>query len=336
MIATRSRSSRALGALLSLVLGLILLAAPATAFTQEASPVADDAVERAAAWLLAQQAPDGGFVGFAGSSDVGVTVDAVIALAAARNAGITVDLAPALAFLEENALVYAQTGPGQAAKLALGVAAAGGDPHDVNGVLPLTIVEVSASRGMVGFSIFEHVYGVLALVASDRPVPATALDVLREAQLDDGSWSFDGTKEAGAGDTNTTALVIQALVAAGQGDDPMVAAALQYLASVQADSGGFPYQPGESVEADANSTALAVQAIIAVGQDPASDAWRNAAGALARFQNPSGAFRYADDQPDDNLFATVQALPAIAGQPFPILPAVPAASDGPDVTEQAA
>ena len=61
-----------------------------------------------------------------------------------------------------------------------------------------------------------------------------------------------------------------------------------------------------------------VQALIAAGEDPASAEWGNASAALASFQNGSGAFRYMRDMPDDNLFATVQAIPALAGTPFPI------------------
>src|SRR5262249_34696754 len=124
------------------------------------------------------------------------------------------------------------------------------------------------------------------------------------------------------------------LVAAGQGSDPMVTKALDYLKSTQTPSGGFPFQPGQTPKGDANSTAIVVQAILAVGQDPASADWKNAAAALAVFQNPSGAFRYTDAQPADTLFATVQATPAIAGQPYPI--AAKAGGDGTDLAARPA
>jgi hypothetical protein len=309
---------------------VLALLAPVTAVAQQGTPTAGSGVASAAAWLRAQQAEDGGFLGFSGESDAGMTADAVIALAAAGNVGVAVDLSKAVQFLATSALVYAQTGPGQAAKLVLAIDAAGGDPTDVEGVNPLSIIEVSAAgdTGMVGFGPFDHAYGVLALVATDSEVPAKAIDVFRSTQIEDGSWAYDGTMTAGAGDTNTTAFVIQALVAAGQGDDPMVAKALDYLKSTQTESGGFPYQPGQTPNGDANSTAVVVQAILAAGQDPTSADWKNAAAALAAFQNPSGAFRYTDDEPDDNLFATLQALPAIAGQPYPIEAATGATTGG--------
>jgi hypothetical protein len=110
-------------------------------------------------------------------------------------------------------------------------------------------------------------------------------------------------------------------VAAGQGEGELVAGGLEFLQTAQAENGAFRFQPSEGFSADANSTGLVVQALIAAGEDPASDAWRNAASALAAFQNPSGAFRYADDQPDDSIIATVGAMPAVAGLPLPIVSA---------------
>jgi hypothetical protein len=316
--------------IMTLLVTLFLVLAPAVTRAQDGTPIAGSAVKRAAAWLLAQQGPDGGFVGLSGTSDAGTTADAILALAAARNTGLAIDLKKAVDYLEQNALVYTQSGPGQAAKLVLAVVAAGGDPTDIARVDPLSIVQVSArsETGLIGFGPFDHALGVLALVATGTDVPPAAIDVFRTTQLDDGSWSFDGTTANGGGDTNTTAIVIQALAAAGQGEDPMVARALDYLKSTQTAAGGFPYQRGQTPKGDANSTAIAVQAILAVGQDPASADWKDAASALAAFQNPSGAFRYTDDESDDNLFATVQAIPAIAGQPYPI--AARAGGDGTD------
>ncbi len=321
MIMTSSRAVRALRcSTLVLFAMLFALVAPLAASAQEATPASNAGVEEAAAWLQSQQAADGGFPGVSGESDAGATADAIIALAAAGNAGVAVELSKAVEFLAANALVYAQTGPGQSAELVLALVAAGGDPTNVENVNPLSIVEVSAAgdSGMIGFGPFDHALGVLALVATESDVPASAIEVFRTTRIEDGSWAFDGSTTAGAGDTNTTALVIQALVAAGHGDDPIVAEALEYLKSTQTGSGGFPYQPGQTSNGDANSTAIVVQAILAASQDPASADWQNAAAALAAFQNPSGAFRYTDDEPDDNLFATLQALPAIAGQPYPI------------------
>jgi hypothetical protein len=313
---------------LSALIGTFLLLA--TAFnsigvlaqdaTPAATPGAAPGLEAAVDWLVAQQQDDGGFLGFSGASDPGATTDAVLALAAARNAGLEVDLTSSLAYLESTAIDYAQAGTGQAAKLALSIIAAGDDPRDVGGIDTLSLVENGQDQetGIYGLGIYDHALSILAIIGGGGSVPDSAIDALRETQISDGSWAFDAKPDVGAGDTNTTAMVIQALVAAGAGDNPMVQTALDYLKTAQVESGGFGYQPKEPLVADANSTGLVVQAIIAVGQDPALSDWGDAPAALAAFQNPSGAFRYNDDTPDDNLFATVQAIPAVAGFALPI------------------
>jgi prenyltransferase beta subunit len=319
----RVRSVRS-AVLMCLVLLMTASLSP-RATAQEATPDAADPLSRAVAWLVSQQADDGGFIGFSGASDPGATADAVIALAAAGGDEAAAALDRAVAYLETQALVYAQTGAGQAAKLALAVIAAGGDPTSFATINPLILATMSAdpATGRYGSGMFDHALTMLALAGAGEDVPAAAMEALRASQTEDGSWAFDGTVAAGAGDTNTTALVVQAIVAAGHGDDPIVEPALAYLKTVQGESGGFSFQPGDPLVPDANSTAIVVQAIIAVGQDPSSNDWKNASGALAAFQNDSGAFRYNDDQPDDNLFATLQAIPAVAGVPLPVVGETP-------------
>ena len=98
-----------------LVLMAVLLPMTGNAFAQ-ATPQASDeagvAIERAAAWLVSQQAADGGWVGFTGVSDPGVTIDAVMALVSAQNVGVDVDLTSANAYLQSNGEAYAESGSG--------------------------------------------------------------------------------------------------------------------------------------------------------------------------------------------------------------------------------
>jgi hypothetical protein len=303
--------------LMLVALCLSFLAAPVSA--QESKP----AVEKATAWLLDQQQPDGGFAGFSGTSDPGATVDAILAMVAAQSMGISADTESAVKYLESGdvALVYAQTSAGAAAKLALALVATGNDPHDFNAVDPMAIVEVGAGLGMIGLGPYDHAFGIQALVATGTPVPQLAVDTARDSQIEDGSWAFDGTMIAGAGDTNTTAMMVQALVAAGVTSE-LVTNATDYLVSAQNEDGGFPYQPG--AESDANSTALVIQAMIAANEENHADALKNAETALAGMQNESGAFFYMASTPDDNAFATVQAIPALVGLAFPLPAATPA------------
>jgi hypothetical protein len=289
-----------------------------------ASPVADltPAIEAAVASLLAQQAEDGGFVGFSGETDPGVTTDAALALAAADNVGVETGTAipDALAYLKAAGPAYAETGPGQRAKLVLAVAAGGADPRAFAGADQFAPIETAdPGGGVYGGGMFDHALVTLAASAVGSDLVGELATTLLANRIEDGSWGFEGTAP-GSGDTNTTALAIQALAAAGRGDDPAVAEGIAYLRSAQARSGGFAYQPGDPLVPDANSTALAVQALIAAGEDPADAAANGALGALTAFQEESGGFRYNDETPGENLFATVQAIPALAGQPLPILP----------------
>lgn len=304
-----------------------LAAQPATPAVP-AAPGPDPALAAAVAYLLGQQLEGGAFAGLSGEPDRGATADAVAALAAARQRGVdaTSAIGRAVADLETNGAGYAATGAGPAAKLTLAAIAGGSDPRRfgdrdlIAGMLnpaPATAAP-AAAVGFMGDDLFDHALVLLALAAAHEPIPPAAIDVVRQSQLADGSWDQTGAADAATGDSNTTSLVMQALVATGNGADPMVESALAYLQSVRTELGQFLYQAGEPEMADANSTALAVQALIAAGQDPSSPEWGNAARGLTAFQNVSGAFRYIDAEPADNLFATIQAVPALAGYALPV------------------
>lgn len=313
------------------LMALLLVSIVSTGMSTVAQPNATPGVTRtaggdlegAAEWLVSQQGSDGAFVGFTGESDPGATADAIIALAAAQRAGFdpgtSIDDAVQYLASEDIALVYAQTGVGQAAKLVQALVAAGEDPTDFAGVQTLMLVENGQDKetGVYGNGIFDHALAMLALAATDTEVPATAIDVLTETQAPNGGWSFDGVPEDSAADSNTTAVVIQALVASGNGESDLVTTGMDYLASTVTDQGvSFTAQP-DSVP-DANSTALVAQAYLATGEDASA-----LTKALAGFQNASGAFHYNAEDTSDNLLSTVQAIPALAELALPV-PAAPA------------
>jgi hypothetical protein len=289
-------------------------------------------VEAASGWLRGQQDASGGFLGLSGEPDPGTTTDAVLALYAAqqRDPAVSASLDAAMAYLEreENGAAYARTGPGQAAKLALAAVTGGRDPRDFSGfdlvvamTAPLATPVPDGTAGIYGDDLYDHALVLIALTAAGEEIPDAAFEPLRVAQAEDGGWAFDGSTAPGAADSNTTALVIEALVAAGYGDDPMVERALAFLSTLLAPDGGFAYGPADPLVADANSTALVLQALIAAGEDPASPEWGNAPLALARFQTESGGLRYmaADEEP--NLLATIQAIPAMEGLSLPLVQA---------------
>jgi hypothetical protein len=290
-----------------------------------ASPVAALGIDAAVDWLIGQQDESGGFIGFSGEPDAGLTIDAVLAIASAPG-DHTEALTRAEAFLVEAGPAYAEMGPGQAGKLVLALVALGQDPVAL-GLSDIILASVPGADEAVegesaycGFGPFDHAICMLALIAADAELPIHFVETLVDAQIENGGWAFDGSSDVAMADSNTTALAIQALIAAGiDASDATIQNALGYLATlIDPEQGGFAYDANNGLIADANSTAVVIQALIAANEDASSDEWGRSTVTLAGFQNDSGAFRYQHEFPDDNIYATVQAIPALAGLALPI------------------
>lgn len=302
----------------------LLLALPLAAGAQ-----ADDPVASALRWLATRQQADGGFSnGFAPASDPGTTADAVVAIISGGQDPTTwrVGGRSPLDFLASAVETGALAGPGQAAKVALAVTASGGDPRAFAGVdlTGLILDGYDQATGFFGMGPFDSALALLALAHAGQEPPAGALEGLLAARLEDGSYAWNGDTTPGAGDSNTTALVVQALAALGAEEE--IAPSLDYFRAVQNEDGGWTYQkPSEFGEdTDANSTALVIQALLAAGEDLAD--WGDPQAALLALQQPSGAFAFNAATPGDNILATIQAIPALAGVDLAHLPrGVPAA-----------
>jgi len=284
----------------------------------------------ALSYLKSQQNADGGFgSGFSPDSSVGSTADVVLAIVAAGGDPATFDQEgnTPLTYLAANASKAATAG--DLAKLIMATIAAGENPRRFGDTDPVARLEALIDRsGKIGGetdTFFAHCLAVLALKSAMRPIPKGAVDYIKAAQQENGGWAWDGST-ATAPDTNTTAFAVQALIAAGEpATSQAVTKALDYYRSIQNDDGGWPYQNPSAygTDTDANSTAVTIQALIAAGQDPAAQSWAKTGGntpfsALAALQNQSGAFRWQAAIADDNLLATVQALPAMARKAFPL------------------
>lgn len=334
---------RNLTRILTMLLFVAGMLAPIGAGAQSATPSGAQPalggdLQAAVDWVLGQQLEDGAFAGFSGEADPGTTVDAVISLVAAQNGGAntgdSVDLALDYLASEGVAQGYVDVGVGQAAKLLLALVAAGEDPTDIGGVDPLAVVVdgQDSETGIYGSGIYDHTYAMMALAVTGSEVPDSAITALENTQTDNGGWAFDASDDQAAVDGNTTSMVIQALVATGNGDHSMVEGGLEYLLTTLDDEGGAGYAAG--AEMDSNSTALMAQAQIAVG----NDASRSIAS-LQQFQLPSGAYFYQYADTSENLFSTLQVIPAIAGQALPVEPGdtgAPSASPVALTLEQAA
>lgn len=269
----------------------------------------------ALAWLRGQQNADGGFPGFSGpDSDPSTSADAALAFISAGVAPSDIQKGDTslLDYLHTSA---AGLKAGPAAKYLLVAANSGETPSSFGGadLVGLSTAEKSAD-GLYGGSYFIHALIVLAQAIAKSPDAAKALDngVLLKAQQVDGGWGFD---PKGASDTNTTALVVQALVASGQGGDATTRG-MAYMEGTLQPGGLYPFD-AKSGDGDANSTAYVLQAKIAARANPAEITRTRAA--LIALQNPSGAFPFQKAAPDDNLLATVQAIPALNGVAFPRL-----------------
>ena len=317
----------------------VLLSALAT-FTLPAR--ASTAIDDALGWLETQQQPDGGFgTGFSEGSDMGATCDVVLAIAAGGQDASQWTSSEGNSPLD---YLYSQVAAGQPeamslkGKVTLALLATGQDPTSFAGRDLVTELasDYDEETGSCGGNVFDQALVMLALFNAGQPVPEADAQYLLDLQTEDDAWALFGSTAAGAGDTNTTALVIQALLAAGRRDD--IGEAFAYLHRVQNQDGGFPYQvPSEyGTETDANSTAYVLQALLAADQ-PLS-AWAptgtDPLGALAALQDPdTGAFFWQAAVPSPNLVATAQAVPAMAGYTFVDLPQVGAASTPEAVAE---
>ncbi len=304
---------RGIKSVLVVVLLTLTLAVPAFA-------AAD--LPAAVAWLRGQVQADGGVSdGFSEGSSVGATVDVVLAAASVGEDVSTWATPSPLDFLATQASTA--SGVGTLAKLTLAAVATGQAPTSFGGVDLVAAINAAydGNTGRFQGLVTDHAFAMLALKNAGTPIPEGAAQALIDLQADDGGWSFDGASQS---DTNTTALAIQALVAANAGDDA-VAKALDFLKSQQNDDGGFPYQkPSDfGTDTDANSTAWVIQALMAAGEDLAD--WNNPQEALAALQTESGAFQWQAAVPGENLLATAQAVPALAGYSYVQVPVVEAA-----------
>jgi hypothetical protein len=274
-------------------------------------------------WLRPlQSAGDGGY----GSG--GATAETLLAVAANgyqasewRRTALSTSLS---SYFLANGANLANSGAASAGKMALGLAAGSGC-WPLNATLPISYYHPGtgaySSTNPFDSGIGPQVWGMLGTAALKQTIPPLAAQFLKAAQLPGGGWEWDVGWEA---DTNTTALAVQALLAAGEpATNAAIVNGLNYLAAAQNEDGGFPYSPTSpwGTESDANSTAYVVQAILAAGQNPTTGTWVAANGDpisyLLGMQLADGSFEWQPGS-GSNASATRQAIPALLGRPFPL------------------
>lgn len=248
------------------------------------------------AYLLAHQAPSGGFAEDGRQPDAPLTAWAALALVASGGSGAE----------RGRAGDYLTAHLGEArtdADLALAVVAlaALGRPVD-SGTLDRLAAHVP------DVLVNETVWCVLALRAAGAEAPAPLVRAILAAQAKGGGFPWS---RGGQPDSNDTAAAIQALRAAGVSGAPIRRAAAA-LRGFQARSGGFALVKGR--EPDAQSTAWGIQGLLAAGQAPGKPAVRF----LARLRRADGSYGYSVRYATTPVWVTAQVVPALAGKPFPL------------------
>jgi hypothetical protein len=288
-------------------------------------PNPDEALVAAVNWLIEMhQNTDGGFTSFSigadqAPSDVGGTLDALIAVAAAQ---AETDLI--LDYLSSNIddlITFAASDGGTAGKTVFALILAGQDPSDFEGhdfVIDITN-HISPTGAFGVTSAFNQSFAILGLALAGEPVPTEAIDWLVSLQSDDedilGSWD-DGFGTLANADS--TAMAVMALRVVGQDvNSDEIVAALDFLVNTKLPTGGWEYGPGFGE--NSNSIALVIQAAIVSAEDIYAPDSRWMTGdfspveALLSWQSESGAFQadFGEGRFDD-YFSTIQSIPALA------------------------
>lgn len=256
-------------------------------------------------YIFAQQGEDGGW------GSAGQTIDVIIAAQVAGWDPVTIMSAgkSPLTYLIDNLDAYIVSGPDAIGKTIIGLVAAGQDPANFNGVdlvdsLMKTYLPEAKAFG-ASDNTWHQALAILGLRAANAVIPEGVSQTLVDLQQTDGGWEYS----PGFGTwPDNTSLAIQALLAAGYGvDEDVVQKGLAYVQTHQLEDAGW---------GDSSTTAFTIMALNSLGIDP--DDWQRDTGktpisALHAYQNPSGAFMFSEEFPDENLMATSAALLAAVG-----------------------
>lgn len=204
-------------------------------------------------------------------------------------------------------------GPGDTADVVFALVAAGQSPASVTkgGKSPLDYLEAqAASYAASGVGAAAK----LALAASAAGLDPTSFG--GEDLLSAIGKSYDPASGQYGADVFSHALALLAIRAAGATPP---AAALDRLAGLQLEDGGWSFDGSAATGSDTNTTSLAIQAL--AGQPQLSAVRANALVYLRSQQNPDGGFPYSQSSPyghdsDANSTASViQALTVLGQRP---------------------
>lgn len=303
--------------------------------------------DRAASFLVSQLT-NGDHVEGPFGPDLGQTSDVALSLAA--TSGNAAPLDKVLAYLAGNASGYVHGDPswgeradanyaGPTGKLALVALAGGKNPSSFGGFDLISELRTLMDgqgrfRDDSEFGDFSNPLGqsfdILALERGTvLGAPQVAIDSLATAQCSDGGFAdaFPMTGSTCSSSPDSTGLALQALVASGA--DCQAAGALAWLNAHQGADGSFgsnAVDPSQPATGNVNSTAYA-----ALGLNAAAQNTSQIVDYLTAVQNADGGLPIQpSSDKTTNLYATAQAVGALAGSSFltigpsPITPTAPA------------
>ncbi|MEA3345075.1 MAG: prenyltransferase/squalene oxidase repeat-containing protein [Chloroflexota bacterium] len=319
--------TKSLRAIMTLLLAMFLASMSSSCAMIAVEKEASEALN----WLRSQQQADGSIPSTVSGAYNG-TSKAVLAIAAGNqdpHTWLSGDNKSPLDFLTSQAITRTDTitETGTAAWLTLAVVAAGEDPQNFGGVDLVQQLQddYNSTTGQYGLEgdVLAQALSTMAVRATGQTVSMTATELVKSWQDPGGGWGYAYPCTGRCSpDVGNTALAMQALISAGEPvTSTAIVSATNFLKSQQGEDGGFQSW-GTS---NANSTAWGIQALIAAGQDPAGPAWKKNGHTpmeyLLSLQADEGYFEYSSPPPDwaaDLVLTTVQAVPALAGKPFPL------------------
>ncbi len=295
----------------------------------------DPAIIKARDFLKSSQAEDGSIGTYSDTAWVVMSLEA-------SGAGHTGWVEEAISYLKDNPYELEES-YNLAADLArniLCVLSAGLDPSSFGGgnqnvtsgdYVSALVATHDGTQFGVPDSINEDCWAVMALIeagyAPDSQIITTTVSYIEDNQSEDGGWSWatpfnDYYFES---DPDNTAAAIMALKSAGRSShDPVIKKGLEYLESIQDESGGF----GSYGVVNSGSTAWVVSALNALDINPAE--WevsgKSPIDYLKSMQAADGSFKFADPLPDGYLpmseKMTADAIIALTANTYPVIPAL--------------
>ncbi len=271
--------------------------------------------QHALQWLQCTQQQPNGQIG-SGGNPIARSSEVALGLAAAGQAASTMRSGTTSLADYLKTAVTTDVGTNGELLLARASQSEAGPTATVAAQLQASKATSGSTAGEYGGDIYSDALAILGLRAAGQAVGADAVTFLKSQQKADGGWSADNADAFGT-DSNTTALVIQALISSGvPTTDSSIANAFGYLQS-SFGQGGFGNSPGSGP--DPNSDELAIQAIRAANRQ-SDTAWatmlNQALGYLAGQQITTGADAGAIANAFSKLFASTYAPAAFLLSPL--------------------